>query len=357
MTNIVELGQYRQQELPRETQKNYAFSLEYSPHVTDKEIEDDVVSYLAEYRLKIPEYTYGLDFSSQDGVWGVRDSYRGDSMQEKTQKALDVRIQNGQSTYREEAELEAFKKLDTALRFAKEGDTLVWGSPPGDSSEGYGDYGFVYHGKIQERDGGKKELKMTAIRVDKAKIDEYNAFFSHVTGLDVDLAKAEDFIANPIVARRDFEDFEMKSLLKENFAGLGSENQENLKEILYQLRPAIRDLIAHVRFSPQDVRQKALYALENMALELKDRMQQNIVRIPKKIRLDDIIDEYGYEPPIERGSCGSTGSSSDIFGMTLRDDEHGGRTFECPTCHLINIRPEGELLRACQHCGSDKVAC
>lgn len=94
-----------------------------------------------------------------------------------------------------------------------------------------------------------------------------------------------------------------------------------------------------------------------MALELKDRMQQNIVRIPKKIRLDDIIDEYGYEPPIERGSCGSTGSSSDIFGMTLRDDEHGGRTFECPTCHLINIRPEGELLRACQHCGSDKVAC
>lgn len=38
-------------------------------------------------------------------------------------------------------------------------------------------------------------------------------------------------------------------------------------------------------------------------------------------------------------------------------DKYGERTFECPECKKINIRPRDQLLSNCQHCGSDKVAC
>lgn len=39
------------------------------------------------------------------------------------------------------------------------------------------------------------------------------------------------------------------------------------------------------------------------------------------------------------------------------EDKYGKRTFECPDCHQTNYRPYEELLPACQHCGSTKVAC
>ena len=43
------------------------------------------------------------------------------------------------------------------------------------------------------------------------------------------------------------------------------------------------------------------------------------------------------------------------FG-NLESDKYGKRTFECPSCGKVNIRPENELLSNCQHCGSD-VTC
>lgn len=359
MTNILEFRPYIPQEAHTQEVKNYAFSLDYSPRLTDQEIGDDVISYLAEYRLKIPEYTYSLMYSLEDGEFRVRDSYRGESMITKTQKALEMRKSKFQSTHREEAEFAAFEQLDTALQNAQDGDTLIWGSPPGDPEEGYGDYGFVYHGRVNALKSGEKELAMTAVRVNKARIQEYNSFFSEVTGRQQDLSSAEDFIANPIIAGKSFEKFEIDNLLKNNFSGLEDVSRDDTRSILAQLRPAIKELIAHIRFSPSEVKRKALNAIENMAIELKRRIGENITTIPEQIQLLDIIDTYGHEPPVEKGSCGISGevNSNDIFGMVFAEDEHGGRTFKCPSCDKVNIRPYGELLSSCQHCGSGRVAC
>jgi hypothetical protein len=41
----------------------------------------------------------------------------------------------------------------------------------------------------------------------------------------------------------------------------------------------------------------------------------------------------------------------------LTPDQHGKRTFECPECGKINVRPIYILIKNCQHCGSKKVAC
>lgn len=63
--------------------------------------------------------------------------------------------------------------------------------------------------------------------------------------------------------------------------------------------------------------------------------------------------------------CGSSGgfslekgSSNSAFSLAeFGQDKYGSRTFECPQCGKKNIRPENQLVKSCQHCGSSKVAC
>jgi hypothetical protein len=64
------------------------------------------------------------------------------------------------------------------------------------------------------------------------------------------------------------------------------------------------------------------------------------------------------------GQCpGKSGADIDnspfsVFDFAnLSQDKYGERTFECPECGKTNVRPENELIKNCQHCGSSKVAC
>lgn len=45
------------------------------------------------------------------------------------------------------------------------------------------------------------------------------------------------------------------------------------------------------------------------------------------------------------------------FGGSFLEDNFGSREVECPECRRINIRPENQLLKKCQHCGSARIAC
>lgn len=55
----------------------------------------------------------------------------------------------------------------------------------------------------------------------------------------------------------------------------------------------------------------------------------------------------------ERASNMSTSFSTRDFGK----DKFGNRTFNCPDCGEMNIRPVNELVSNCQGCGSDNVSC
>jgi hypothetical protein len=50
---------------------------------------------------------------------------------------------------------------------------------------------------------------------------------------------------------------------------------------------------------------------------------------------------------------GMIGAEVNGFGS----DKFGSRTFNCPDCGEMNVRPVNELVNNCQHCGSDKVGC
>lgn len=50
---------------------------------------------------------------------------------------------------------------------------------------------------------------------------------------------------------------------------------------------------------------------------------------------------------------GARGAEVEGFGS----DKLGSRTFNCPECGEMNVRPINQTIGTCQHCGSEKVAC
>ncbi|MBI4983220.1 hypothetical protein HZC32_01065, partial [Candidatus Woesearchaeota archaeon] len=68
------------------------------------------------------------------------------------------------------------------------------------------------------------------------------------------------------------------------------------------------------------------------------------------------------EKAAERRGCSGGGDSVAVSSLVTRagslgEDQYGARAFNCPECGKMNLRPQGELLSACQHCGSKAVAC
>ncbi len=80
------------------------------------------------------------------------------------------------------------------------------------------------------------------------------------------------------------------------------------------------------------------------------------------------ISYLGVQPVKERsagcGFSGGFGAKKNVnspfsvaeFGIDATD-RYGSREFKCPNCKMTNIRPENELLKKCQHCGSSAVSC
>ncbi len=69
---------------------------------------------------------------------------------------------------------------------------------------------------------------------------------------------------------------------------------------------------------------------------------------------------YGMDP--EKFGCGGSNttfvSSGSSYTETVTpalgfEDQYGSLSFTCPKCGATNIRPSGQLLSVCQHCGGD----
>lgn len=347
-----------------------AFNLEYDPMITDTEVREDVVSYLNEYRLKKKSHSYSLLFSNGEDGLRLRDIHRKESMLTKAKLAIDEKKAQGRSTKREEAEFRGIIRLENQLREFK-GGTIVWAGPPGDKEEGYGDYGFIYFGKVEESDTSKRLVSMTAFRVENPSLAQFNHAFSLLTGESISYSGAEEFLENPRVFGGEIHPKFAEKVIKNIFDfNEDKEEKEEDEEIIEQMNPMINDF-THI-FRKGTNEQKILYfhALENYALKLKkehskNRKVERIVYIDDYHyqKIQDIVGEYGYKPPTVTGSCGNTDSeSNDIFssGSLLNGvlkDKYGSRAFKCSSCGRINIRPKDEMLTNCQHCNSTEVAC
>jgi hypothetical protein len=358
----------------RETVGSDAFNLEYDAPPTRDELRRDIVSYLGEYRLQAQKYSYELTFGrdrDKRGPITLRDQDQGEAMVYKTKRVIEERKRKGEPIHREEAEDKGIALLNEQLRFAKTGDTVMWASPPGPKEQGYGEYGFIYAGKVTKHTNGQARLAMSAIRIEKPTIEQYNLAFTALTGEKMNAKKAEDFLASPKLIKKNIEEREVDSVLQENF-NFSPDFKEKVKflSIIKQMEPLIEDFLEIMEHGSSAEKLKGFYKLENYALKLKKEYEKEEKIVYQKIvRLNDLEDKYSKKPPIAKGSCGKTGESAKSnnliiagrggrgAGFLLSHDRFGSRAFNCPACGQENIRPENELLSNCQHCYSGEVGC
>lgn len=344
----------------REKLGSDAFNLEYDTPPTRAELRRDIVSYLGEYRLQVQKHNYDLVFGRDKDHRGditLRDIDRGPSLHHMAKKTLESRTLEGKPTHREEAEKQGLELLNEQLRSSKEGDTVLWASPPGPKEQGYGDYGFIYAGKVHMLDNGERQVAMTAIRIEKPLSleqdngrDPWTARIGDVitilSGQPTSCKTAEDFLATPLIIKREVTDRMIDRVLQESFDFVPNDQEQKQTEaIIKKMDPLIEEFISRMETGSKEERLKAFYVLENYALALKDQEEKEskqTVIYEKAVSLDSLAISYGHMPPPMAGSCGSTGgvksngiasmSGSNRLSSYLLNSSESSSDMKCVTC-------------------------
>ena len=371
---------------PREVIGSDAFNLEQLPHVEREDLRSQVISYLCEYRLAIPEFQYDYYYSlDQNGECGLYDKPGGELMREKAARCVRERRQRGQPIHRELAEVYAFYTIDRKLLSAEKGDSLLWISPPGPKEERYGDYGFVFYGAVHQTFEGGKHIRMRALRVEQPTLEASNAFLSDIVGNDIQHRSVDEMLAHPEITSLSIHPAFIYRKLTEHFHFEKNEEDQYIAEkVIECLSQALEDFVTlwDEGGSIQDVIE-GLFALENEAIILrkqyKDEREEkkqgvNVIFVETLFQeapsLAYLRDKNSAEPEKANGSCGTTssqessnpmefafGALGELFKLFNTEDSLGSRLVECPSCHRMNVRPKDKLITNCQHCGSDAIAC
>lgn len=294
-----------------------AFRHEYSPKVNPNTLRKDVESYLGEYRFEVQRYNYELIFGdSSSGEKHLLDVDDREPMVDKAHRALERRIKENKSIIRERAELQGLLDLEKKLQYACLGNTIVWMSPPGPASDGYGNYGYVFTGTVGKINTytQEKHLSMTAIRIDQPTLDQFNMALTFITGYEFKFDKEEKFLANPVIVEKYWDNLE--NVLSYTFNTTArSEKDELFRKIVPLLRPQIEEFIALVHQGrSRNLLFRAFQSIELYALDLIEQYSDSGSCTPLSstdISLQQMVVHYQDQtPPAVAGSCGSSGSSS-----------------------------------------------
>lgn len=336
-----------------------AFRIEYSTQVNEKALRKDIESYLGEYRFRLPQNNYHFMYAGGQ----LKAAYDDESMIEKGMRAIQRRRNEGRNTSREEAELKGLFLLEKQLDSAATGHSVIWASPPGPREDGYGNYGFLFVGQVQETgDENNKRVNMTAYRLENPKLGQFNEFIETVTGHHPYFETAEEFLSSPQIIEAGNRAV-VEVILKRIFRFENDRMKEkNFIRSLRRLSPHIEEFISMVKNgAPKNKLRKVFNAIENYALDSQASYSMSF---------EEITIQYNYRPPTVAGSCGSSGglgvgsifqntSLEDLLSSGLDESEHYD-DYNCPHCNktLSGERKDdrSSWRRACDHCGG-KLGC
>ncbi|EKD85996.1 MAG: hypothetical protein ACD_37C00538G0002 [uncultured bacterium] len=338
-----------------------SFRVEHRPDVTAPEMHDDIISYLGEFRFQVQKYDYNLSLSRQGDRWRLGDTYRGEPMTTKAHRAMMERIAWGEPTHREEAEFTGLTFLEQQLADAQTGDSIIWFSPPGPKSQGYGDYGFGFEGRVISENEDKKSIRMTANRFERPTLEQFNEVFRHLVGSGFNGQHADDFLRMPVVIKGGLSN-EFIELVFANSFEFDYDPNERVRfdaVIKHRIRPLINEYMHSQKDMSISDRIKSIHAMENIVTEARRNLSSEIVLLERKVlTLADARAQYGHQPEKVEGSCpvksnnplsleGGSGGLSAIL-LKLPEDQHGAREVYCKACRKYSIRPQGRLLDRCQ---------
>jgi hypothetical protein len=339
----------------RENLGSNAFRIERRQNASEEEARDDLLSYLGEYRFKLPTYNYQLHFAEIDGKYHLRDKHKLEPMVVKAKKAVSNRNLRGLPVNREMAEERGLERLDEMLNFAGEDCNVFWASPPGPKEEGYGDYGFIFVGRIKQENKRDKLVDMTAIRVESPQISEFNRALSDVSGMDFKYTRAEEFLANPLVLRGVEE--RIKASLKNFTINNNPFVFERFKRDISRVNPLI-DRFINAKTAEEKL--VLFNTIENFITEpeaIKEEffLKDLIAKGERMLNVSALVAVYGdKEAPRVQGSCGATGTeTSNIFNNLggIRASLNGeNNLMKCVTCPFCHETVDAELTE-------DKITC
>lgn len=320
----------------------------------EQEARYNMLRYLGEYRLavKFDEFFY----REGTGPNGERflTVFEEEPVSQKFRNAIVQKEKEGMDSRREVAECLGFQKIEEM--FLKGKDFLfLWISPPGKKEDGYGDYSFTFVGEVKDR-----KIRVVPYRnnLSIGKHGEIAGIFSQDAG---NLKTDVDFLAHPIFIQKQGGLKNVEDLL----VRIGEKERIDLswRNKLQAKIGGLEDMfIEAVKNNAQDSELNRIKrAIENLTVDKKEEIISGDF-VTYDFDTTYLIEKYGsYAPKPVAGSCGSSSSSSTLMDFQSKfnpgRDKYGERTFECPECGKTNIRPKDELVKNCQHCGSDKVAC
>lgn len=345
--------------LPRKHVDSDAFRIEYSPQVNERVLRKDVESYLGEYLFKLSQDTYHLMYSGGQ----LMAPYDNESMIEKGMRAVQSRKNEGRNTSREEAELKGLFLLEKQLENARMGHAVLWASPPGPKEEGYGDYGLIFMGQVQETgEGDKKRINMTTYRVEKPKLGQFNEFIEALTGNSPYFETPEEFLASPQVI--EVGNKAVAELMLNRIFRFTNDKMRETSYIktLHKLSPHIDRFTSMIRAGEsKDQLIEIFNSIQNYALDQTASYD---------ISFEDMRKTYNYEPPKVAGSCGRSGSigiGSMLRGTSLEEALSGKidqsshyEDYQCPHCNkTLSGEKKGDReswRKECDYCHG-KVGC
>lgn len=352
--------------------ENRAFELEYKKPINTDALRDDVMSYLGEYRFKLPTYDYNFFYSrGPDGLFALRDKYDGDSMKDKAVRAIIRNEKNNKPTNREQAELKGLLTLERQLATTNNGDMVLWVSPPGSKEEGYGNYGFVYIGSIHENSEDEKRIDMTAIRINNPSLNQFNSYLSFITDSKKYFQKDTEFLESPFVLNYPSE-LAIKTLLEMFKIEKDPEIHKKFTNSMEALSPVIESLISSLQNEDSiEVKQRIFNTLENLATKMyrsRGREYGAIIDNLDSSGAAIAIIKFGnVKPETVAGSCGASGSSNDILSNNIFNSSQSALKdilsndhyddYECPHCHK-SLSGESKTNKSswrskCDHCGGN----
>ena len=323
------------------------FRLRYGPETARQDILNDITSYLGEYRLQVQKYDFDQYYThGQDGELKLRAKPSDISMTEIGEHAIKDRNARRLSTYKESADLMGIKKIESLVALAKQGDTILYASPP-DPKVGFG-YGFVYIGDVEVTNTQEKVLHMTAIRIDnKPTLDQFNSAFSMLTQQEVKHKEPNDFIRGIHLLKRTVHPSEVDFVLQGNFDFTPDANaQLRMQTVMRRLKPYKTHFTDSVLSGVSgEEQEEEFFNLENLTIQFAKEYDADIkngkvgvFRGESKVSRQEyhrsVRENSHRPPPVSGGSCpeNQMTQSPDMYGI--------GSTFGSPTM-VVSYSPMG----------------
>jgi len=335
-----------------------AFNNELLGHISGQEIRDELKSYLGEYRFRLPQYKYNLLYLNNH----LRDIYNNEPMLEKAARSIELKNEQRKNPSREIAEYQGIKNLDTVLQNALLGDRIIWASPPGSQIDGYGNYGFIFSGIIDDVNDGQKHLSMTAYRIEETSVEAYNRAISAIMKRQVYFDSPEEFLSQPFIINKNLSNPEL--ILRQMVYPNKIDNKQ-FELAMAILDPLVKQFIAEAKADvTKDRLRQLFYTIENLAIQLKENINfTDLYSLSYSLHanMENFVQRYGsFKPLIVGGSCGGTGEETSIetilnrnilnkltghiLAKILGEDEG----FECPRCHFKTKEKVGNQCPGCK---------